>query len=152
MVIERFKHGDATLIGERFKRNGRMLPEGVAYHASWVDSAGTRCFQVMEASHPELMNLWVSRWDDLVDFEIVPVVTASDFWAKMSEPCFALTRYQNLAPRTRRGCVGRSAQEARRAACSVQTAGLQQLTSNSQAVNGVPQVHVRSSMNRPTAD
>ena len=86
MVIERFKHGDATLIGERFKRSGRMLPEGVAYHASWVDSAGTRCFQVMEASHPDLLNLWVRRWADLVDFEIVPVVTSSDFWAKKSEP------------------------------------------------------------------
>ena len=86
MVIERFKHGDATLIGEQFKRSGRMLPEGVAYHASWVDSAGTRCFQVMEASHSDLLNLWVRRWADLVDFEIVPVVTSSDFWAKMSEP------------------------------------------------------------------
>ena len=75
MVIERFKYGDATPIGERFKRSGRMLPEGVVYHASWVDSAGTRCFQVMEAPHPELLNLWVRRWADLVDFEIVPVVT-----------------------------------------------------------------------------
>jgi hypothetical protein len=65
VVIERFKHGDATPIGERFKRSGRMLPEGVVYHASWVDLAGTRCFQVMEASHPELMNLWASRCRDL---------------------------------------------------------------------------------------
>ena len=85
MVIERFKDGDATLIDKRFKRSGRMLPEGVAYHASWVDSAGSRCFQVMEASNPELLNFWVSRWDDLVDFEIVPVFTSSDFWAKISE-------------------------------------------------------------------
>ncbi len=37
------------------------------------------------ASRPARMNLWVSCWDDLVDFEIVPVVTTSDFWAKMSE-------------------------------------------------------------------
>jgi len=53
MVIERFKHGDATLVGERFKGSGRMLPDDVVYHASWVDSAGTRCFQIMEASHPQ---------------------------------------------------------------------------------------------------
>jgi hypothetical protein len=86
MVIERFKQGDAALIGERFKRRGRMLPEGVAYHASWVDSAGTRCFQVMEALRPELLESWISRWDDLIDIEIVPVLTSSDFWAKMSEP------------------------------------------------------------------
>jgi Protein of unknown function (DUF3303) len=82
MVIEHFKHGDAKPIGERFKRSGRMLPEGVTYHASWVDRAGTRCFQLMEAAHPELLNAWVRSWDDLVDFEIVPVTTSADFWAK----------------------------------------------------------------------
>jgi len=42
MVIERFKHGDPAPIGQRFRQNGRMLPEGVSYHASWVDSAGAR--------------------------------------------------------------------------------------------------------------
>jgi hypothetical protein len=82
MVIERFKHGDAGPIGKRFKLSGRMLPEGVTYHASWVDSEGTRCFQLMETLHPELLNTWVSRWEDLVDFEIVPVLTSADFWAK----------------------------------------------------------------------
>ncbi len=82
MVIEHFKHGGARLIGDRFRRSGRMLPEGVAYHASWVDSAGTRCFQVMEAPHLELLDSWVSHWDDLIDFEIVPVMTSVEFWAK----------------------------------------------------------------------
>ena len=33
MVIERFKGGDARSVGERFRHSGRMLPEGVAYHA-----------------------------------------------------------------------------------------------------------------------
>ncbi len=82
MVIERFKDGDAAPIGKRFKFRGRMLPEGVTYHASWVDSTGTRCFQVMETLRLELLNTWVSRWEDLVDVEIVPVLTSADFWAK----------------------------------------------------------------------
>jgi hypothetical protein len=47
MVIERFKNADARPIGERFKESGRMLPEGVEYHGSWVDAAAARCFQVM---------------------------------------------------------------------------------------------------------
>ena len=38
MVIERFK--DARAIGERFERMGRMLPDGVVYHASWVEPRG----------------------------------------------------------------------------------------------------------------
>ena len=81
MVIERFRNGDAKSIGERFKVSGRMLPEGLTYQASWVDSTGTRCFQIMEAARPELLDAWVSRWDDLVDFEIVPVLTSAEFWA-----------------------------------------------------------------------
>ena len=83
MVIEHFKDGNARPIGERFKHSGRMLPEGVTYLASWVDTEGARCFQVMEAPHPELLNLWTSRWDDLVDFEIVPVLTSGDFWSRL---------------------------------------------------------------------
>ena len=82
MVIERFKNSDPKPVGERFQRSGRMLPEGLTYHASWVDSKGTSCFQIMEAAHLELLNTWVSYWDDLVDFEIVPVLTSTDFWAK----------------------------------------------------------------------
>ena len=82
MVIEHFKHGHPRLVGERFKTSGRMLPEGVVYHASWVDSTGTHCFQLMETPHPELLDVWVSRWDDLIDFEVVPVLTSADFWAK----------------------------------------------------------------------
>lgn len=85
MVIERFKHGEADNIGKRFKLRGRMLPEGVTYHASWVESKGTRCFQLMEALHPESLNAWVRCWEDLVDFEIVPVLTSADFWAR-SQP------------------------------------------------------------------
>lgn len=82
MVIERFKNGDPKPIGERFRRGGRMLPEGVAYHASWVDSTGARCFQIMEAPQREALDAWVQRWSDLIDFEIVPVQTSSEFWAK----------------------------------------------------------------------
>jgi hypothetical protein len=83
MVIERFKPGSTSLIGERFKRSGRMLPEGVTYHASWVDSIASRCFQIMEAANPDLLRSWASHWDDLIDFEIVPVLASADFWASV---------------------------------------------------------------------
>lgn len=79
MVIERFTQG-ADPVGERFRQRGRMLPDGVAYHASWVDSTGSRCFQVMEATHPDLLTAWARCWEDLADFEIVPVLTSADFW------------------------------------------------------------------------
>ena len=80
MVIEHFK--DIAAIGERFKRVGRMLPDGVAYRASWVEPGGARCFQVMEADSAAPIEAWASRWQDLAEFEIVPVLTSQQFWAE----------------------------------------------------------------------
>lgn len=81
MVIERFRDGDPMRAGERFQKQGRMLPEGVVYHASWMESSGARCFQLMEAPDRESLNAWISRWEDLVDFEVVPVLTSNEFWS-----------------------------------------------------------------------
>ncbi len=83
MIIETFKARNSKAVGDRFNREGRMLPEGVTYQASWVDHAGNRCFQIMEASNRELLDAWITRWNDLVDFEVIPVLTSADFWAKM---------------------------------------------------------------------
>jgi hypothetical protein len=82
MVIEHFQKGKLSLIAERFQKQGRMLPDGVVYHASWVDASEQRCFQIMEAPNEELLQVWISRWNDLVDFETVPVLTSAEFWAQ----------------------------------------------------------------------
>lgn len=81
MVVERFKGGDAKPVGERFRRNGRMLPEDVAYVASWVVPDGSRCFQLMEAPNHEALTPWIARWADLVDFEVNSVLTSAEFWS-----------------------------------------------------------------------
>ena len=80
MVIEHFRNNDPNPVRERFLRDGRMLPEGVVYHASWVDPAAARCYQLMEAPDLEKVHLWTQAWDDIVDFEIVPVLTSQDYW------------------------------------------------------------------------
>jgi hypothetical protein len=80
MVIEQFKHGDPKPVGERFRLQGRMMPEGVIYQASWIDAPKSRCFQIMEAPDRESLNTWIAAWDDdLVEFEIVPVQASADF-------------------------------------------------------------------------
>jgi hypothetical protein len=79
MVIEHFVNG-IDPVGERFKRLGRMLPDGVVYQASWIDASGARCFQIMEAPGVDEMKAWVLCWNDLAEFEVVPVVTSQEFW------------------------------------------------------------------------
>lgn len=82
MVHERFKDGDEKRVGERFRKRGRMMPAEVVYHASWLDPATMRCFQLMEAPSRESLDPWLEHWRDLMDFEVVAVETSAEFWAK----------------------------------------------------------------------
>jgi hypothetical protein len=76
MVIEKFRPGQAVEVYRRFRDCGRMAPEGVQYISSWIDHDFERCFQVMEADSEALLKEWTDNWEDLVDFEIVPVRTS----------------------------------------------------------------------------
>jgi hypothetical protein len=78
MVIEHFRGGDARAVYRRFRAEGRLAPEGLTYVASWVEASLGRCFQVMECDDVRLLQQWVARWSDLVEFEIVPIVTGKD--------------------------------------------------------------------------
>jgi uncharacterized protein DUF3303 len=78
MVIERYKNRDARAVYRRFREHGRMMPEGLEYIDSWVEQNYERCFQLMAAADPSLFDQWTSHWNDLVDFEIIPVATSKE--------------------------------------------------------------------------
>ena len=78
MVIERFKNKDALAVYRRFRERGRMMPDGLKYVGSWVEANFDRCFQLMECDDPRMFQQWVIQWHDLIDFEIVPVVSSKD--------------------------------------------------------------------------
>ena len=83
MVIEHFKDGAAAPVYQRFRVQGRMLPAGLRYVDSWTTADHTRCFQLMESADPRLFDEWVVHWRDLVDFEIVPVITGQEAAAQL---------------------------------------------------------------------
>ena len=78
MVIERFRDSDAEAVYRRFREQGRMLPDGLKYIESWTEATLERCFQLMECEDPRLFQEWVSRWEDLVEFEIIPVISSKE--------------------------------------------------------------------------
>ena len=78
MVIERFRPGQAPEVYRRFRDRGRMAPDGLRYISSWVDLNFERCFQVMETDSEALFREWTANWDDVIDFEIVPVRTSAE--------------------------------------------------------------------------
>lgn len=89
MVIETYKHGPRPVYARAAER-GRMLPPGLAYLESWIDERSLdRCFQLMETRDPSLFDEWTANWKDLVEFEIVPVISSAEAAARAAgrSPC-----------------------------------------------------------------
>jgi hypothetical protein len=78
VIVENFRGGDAVPVYRRFRDRGRLAPDGLRYHSSWVTADFRRCFQVMECNDPTLLEQWMANWRDLVDFEVIPVQTSAD--------------------------------------------------------------------------
>lgn len=84
MVIERFREGMAPAVYQRARERGRLMPDGVRYVSSWVEPGFGRCFQVMEADDPALLREWTDAWEDLVEFEVIPVITSAEAAERMA--------------------------------------------------------------------
>ena len=78
LVIEHFRDGDPAPVYHRFRAQGRLEPDGLRYVASWVTTDLAHCYQVMECDDRALLDAWIARWADLVEFEVVPVVTSAE--------------------------------------------------------------------------
>lgn len=43
----------------------------------------TTCYQVMESPDRALLDEWMAAWSDLVDFEVIPVLTSGEAAARV---------------------------------------------------------------------
>jgi hypothetical protein len=78
MVIENFRDGDPRPVYRRFRAQGRLAPQGLEYVSSWVTDDFKRCYQDMQCDDRSLLDEWMSHWSDIVDFEVLPVVTSAE--------------------------------------------------------------------------
>ena len=78
MIIERFRDGTGDAVYARLAERGRLMPDGLAYLDSWVRADRAMCYQLMETSDPGLLDEWMASWSDLMEFEVVPVITSQD--------------------------------------------------------------------------
>lgn len=84
LIIERFLKGDPAPVYARFRGRGRLAPEGLGYIDSWVSADLAVCFQIMECEDPALIDQWIEQWSDLIDFEVIPVISSAEAAAKTS--------------------------------------------------------------------
>ena len=76
MVVERFK--DAPAIYKRLGEQGRMMPDGLKYVSSWINRDLKTCWQLMETDDENLFRQWTDAWNDLMEFEIIPVCSSAE--------------------------------------------------------------------------
>jgi len=63
---------------QRFREQGRLMPDGLSYVESWIEPTFHRCFLLAECNDARLIQEWVLRWHDLIDFEVLPVVGSKE--------------------------------------------------------------------------
>ncbi|HLO97935.1 MAG TPA: DUF3303 family protein [Fimbriimonas sp.] len=83
LVIERFRDGNPIPVYERFDKEGRLMPDDIQYVSSWVTEDCSTCYQIMEAPTKDSLNPWIEAWSDLVDFEVIPVLSSQEARAKV---------------------------------------------------------------------
>jgi hypothetical protein len=73
-----FPPGRVGEVYRRFGESGRMLPEGLHFIESWLAADLRVCYQLMETGDFGLFAVWTRHWDDLIEFEIVPIIPADE--------------------------------------------------------------------------
>ena len=84
MIIEHFENHDPVPVYRRFRDQGRLAPEGLRYVSSWVDERLERCFQLMETEDRKHLDEWIANWNDLVEFEVYPVISSEEAVERIS--------------------------------------------------------------------
>lgn len=69
---------------QRFGETGAPAPDGVTMLSRWHDVAGGRGFAVCEADDAMLIAKYCREWNDLLEFEIVPVINDEQLGAVLA--------------------------------------------------------------------
>jgi hypothetical protein len=85
LVVERFRGGDPAPVYRRLRDGGRLAPPGLEYLGSWVTDDLSRCYQVMACEDRALLDQWTASWSDLIDFDVIPVLTSAEAAAAVAD-------------------------------------------------------------------
>ncbi|MBW8908330.1 DUF3303 domain-containing protein [Mesorhizobium sp. RCC_202] len=83
-VIEDYRGSDRKETYRRFNDKGRLKPDELVVHHSWIAGDMSRCFLLVETDDVTILQRWAIEWNDLVEFEIIPVATNKDMVAALA--------------------------------------------------------------------
>lgn len=83
MITWTFAAGNTRAVNDRFLKTGGTPPEGAKMVGRWIrlDNGG---FALCETDDPLTVTKWLLDWNDLIDFEVHPVVTDEQYASAIS--------------------------------------------------------------------
>ena len=96
MVVEHIK--DAIAVYQRLWDRGRILPNGLALVSVWFDENVERSYRLMQTHNRQLLGEWMANWDDLIDFEVYPVITPEEAGEKVANRMRSSTSCRSAGP------------------------------------------------------
>jgi PAS domain S-box-containing protein len=82
MVVEHIKDADAVY--QRLWERGRSLPDDLVLVSVWFDENVERSYRLMETHDRRLLDEWMANWNDLIEFEMCPVITPEEAGEKVA--------------------------------------------------------------------
>jgi hypothetical protein len=82
MVVEHIKDADAVY--QRLWERGRSLPNDLVLVSVWFDENVERGYRLMETHDRRLLDEWMANWNDLIEFEMCPVITPAEAGEKVA--------------------------------------------------------------------
>ena len=68
------RNQDGKAVYRKLRDAAARLPDGLKFISSYVAADLGRCFQLMETDDVTLFQRWIADWQEVVEFEVVPVV------------------------------------------------------------------------------
>jgi hypothetical protein len=89
MIIENFRKETVKELYQRFDEKGRLMPPGLTYIDSWINEDVSVCYQLMESESLAALHQWIANWNDLADFQIIPIISSDEARNKVlnASPC-----------------------------------------------------------------
>jgi Protein of unknown function (DUF3303) len=74
LLIMRYKNPKA--VNARLREKGYLFPSGILHLGTWIDADLDRGFELVKTYDLRLLRGWMLKWDDLVEFEVVRVLSS----------------------------------------------------------------------------
>ena len=77
---------------------GRTLPKGLVLKSVWFHENVERSYRLMQTDDRRLLDEWMANWNDLIEFEVYPVITPEEAGEKVADLMHSSTSRRSAEP------------------------------------------------------